>query len=78
MLQESADSEPLWRPSSPQITQIFDFGSKVSQKHGFSFANYDDLWQWSISQPVEFWEEVWNYTAIKAHTPFDQVSCSCY
>lgn len=73
MLQESADSEPLWRPSSPQITQIFDFGSKVSQKHGFSFANYNDLWQWSISQPVEFWEEVWNYTAIKAHTPFDQV-----
>lgn len=64
----------LWRPSSPHKAQIHDFKTLVSKKHGIPLNDYNDLWQWSISEPAKFWEEVWHYTGIKAHKPFTKVS----
>lgn len=64
----------LWRPSSPQTTQIYDFMTKASRKYNLSLKIYNDLWTWSVSQPAQFWEEIWHYTAIKAHKPYDTVS----
>ncbi|KAI9923474.1 hypothetical protein AWENTII_010043 [Aspergillus wentii] len=65
--------EALWRPSSPQDTQIYDFMKRSSQKYGVPLDNYNDLWQWSISETAKFWEEVWHYTAVKAHKPYERV-----
>ena len=68
------EAKELWRPSSPEKTQIYDFMTKVSTKHGISMYDYNALWQWSISEPAKFWEEIWHYTGIKAHEPYQQVS----
>lgn len=67
-------SKELWRPSSPQNTQISHFMTTVSKKHGINLGSYSDLWQWSVSEPAQFWEEIWHHTSIKAHKPFEQVS----
>ncbi|KAJ5904175.1 AMP-dependent synthetase/ligase [Penicillium tannophilum] len=67
------EAKELWRPSSPEKTQIYDFMTKVSTKHGLSMYDYNALWQWSISEPAKFWEEIWHYTGIKAHQPYQQV-----
>lgn len=64
----------LWLHSSPRNTQIYDFMKESCHKHGLSFNTYQDLWRWSISEPAEFWEDVWHYTAVKAHKPYDRVS----
>lgn len=72
--EESSVPKELWRPSAPQATLIYDFMTKTSQKHGVSLHDYHDLWNWSVSEPSKFWEEIWHYTSIKAHTPYDQVS----
>lgn len=71
-------SEPqeLWRHSSPQTTMIYDFMTKTSQKHGVSFGSYQDLWRWSVAEPAKFWDDVWHYTAVKAHQPYQTVSSS--
>lgn len=70
------EAKELWRPSSPETTQIYDFMTKVNKKHGLSLNDYNALWKWSVSEPAKFWEEIWHYTSIKAHEPYKQVSSS--
>jgi acetoacetyl-CoA synthetase len=72
----SAEAKELWRHSNPQSTQIYDFMQGLNQKYQLSLQNYNDLWQWSISRPSEFWEEIWHYTNIKAHKQYGRVSSS--
>lgn len=31
-------------------------------KKKFSLANYQELYEWSVSQPEAFWSEVWDKT----------------
>ncbi|KAJ5361345.1 hypothetical protein N7541_002189 [Penicillium brevicompactum] len=63
----------LWRPSSPESTQIHDFMTKVNKKYGLSLNDYNSLWQWSVSEPAQFWEQIWHYTHINAHKPYQKV-----
>ncbi|KAJ5247599.1 Malonamoyl-CoA synthetase vrtB [Penicillium chermesinum] len=70
--QGSLGAKELWRPSSREKTQIYDFMSKVGQKYDIPLKDYNALWQWSISEPAKFWEEIWHYTQIKAHRPYKQ------
>lgn len=70
----SSEARELWRPSSLETTQIYDFMTRVNKKHGQSFNDYNALWKWSVSDPAMFWEEIWHYTSIKAHEPYQQVS----
>ncbi|KAL2005472.1 hypothetical protein VTN00DRAFT_2683 [Thermoascus crustaceus] len=70
---DSTAVKELWRPSSPHATQIHDFKTIVSKKHGIPLNDYNDLWQWSVSEPAKFWEEIWHYTGIKAHKPYTKV-----
>ncbi|KKK25295.1 hypothetical protein P175DRAFT_0507487 [Aspergillus ochraceoroseus IBT 24754] len=65
--------QELWRHSSPESTQIHDFMKKTSEKHGIIFNDYGSLWEWSIAEPAKFWEEIWQYTEINAHKPYNQV-----
>ncbi|KAJ5975836.1 hypothetical protein N7481_009543 [Penicillium waksmanii] len=69
----TSDVKELWRHSSPESTQIYDFMTKINKKHGLSLSDYDSLWKWSTSEPAKFWEEIWHYTHIKAHKPYNTV-----
>ncbi|KAI9368985.1 hypothetical protein BJX61DRAFT_536792 [Aspergillus egyptiacus] len=68
-----ASSQELWRHSSPESTQIHHFMHRTAEKHGVTLKSYNDLWQWSISEPAKFWEEIWHYTGIKAHKSYNHV-----
>lgn len=74
--EDSSPAKELWRPSSPEKTKIYEFKELVSKKHNIPLKDYNDLWQWSVTEPAKFWEEIWHYTAIKAHQPYTKVSCS--
>lgn len=74
----TSEAKELWRPSSPETTQIYDFMTKVNKKHGLSLNDYNALWKWSVSEPAKFWEEIWHYTNIKAHEPYAQVSATVF
>ncbi|KAE8391781.1 hypothetical protein BDV23DRAFT_171362 [Aspergillus alliaceus] len=69
----SLGSKELWRHSTPQDTQIYNFMKKLNADLGLSLNNYQDLWHWSVSEPAKFWEQIWHYTAIMFHKPYNRV-----
>ncbi|KAK2795534.1 hypothetical protein FQN52_005301 [Onygenales sp. PD_12] len=66
-------AKELWRPSSPESTKIYMFMSLVNHKYGLNLADYDALWNWSVSEPARFWEEIWHFTGVKAQKNYDKV-----
>ncbi|MGD9310770.1 MAG: acetoacetate--CoA ligase [Desulfosarcina sp.] len=65
----------LWQPSREQIqsSNMYRFMTSINQRYGTSFETYDDLYQWSIDQIPDFWREMWDFAAIKASAPFEEV-----
>ena len=42
-------------------------------KKGLYFRDYDDLWDWSVTDLEDFWESIWQFFDIQSHTPYQQV-----
>ena len=42
-------------------------------KKGLYFRNYDDLWDWSVTDLEDFWESIWQFFDVQSHTPYQQV-----
>ena len=65
----------LWQPSDQRIrdTNMYHFMNYVNSRHGKSFANYDDLYQWSIEQGGAFWATLWDYAEVIHSKSYDQV-----
>ncbi|QJR14172.1 acetoacetate--CoA ligase [Usitatibacter palustris] len=61
---------PLWTPSPERIANanMTAFMKFVNEQHGKSFANYDDLYRWSIDQLEDFWAAVWTFCGVIAET----------
>ena len=66
--------EVLWTPPDPRASTMWRFIERVNEKHGLAIANYEGLYQWSITNVAAFWEDVWLFFEIKASRPYDEVS----
>ena len=68
-------SQLLWQPSEAQIiaSNMYRFMTLINQRYGTSFDGYDGLYQWSVDHLPEFWKEMWDFAAINASVPYDQV-----
>ncbi|MBR9987745.1 MAG: acetoacetate--CoA ligase [Desulfosarcina sp.] len=68
-------SKLLWQPSEAQIkaSNMYRFMTLINQRYGTAFDSYDGLYQWSVDHIPEFWKEMWDFAAIKASVPYDQV-----
>lgn len=42
-------------------------------KKGLYFRDYDDLWDWSVTDLEDFWESIWQFFDVQSHTPYRQV-----
>ena len=53
----------LWEPDDKTIrhARVTRFMSWLKDRHQLHLGGYEDLWQWSVSQPGEFWSAVWDY-----------------
>ena len=62
--------QDVWAPSADSIasSQMNVFKNLVEEKYGVSFANYHDLWTWSVENTGEFWSELWDFGAVVAKT----------
>lgn len=63
----------LWMHSNPTSTRTYEFKTRIENKYSQQFASYEQLRQWSISNISHFWEEVWDFTRIKASKPYTKV-----
>lgn len=68
-------SKMLWQPTEERVSQtnMVRFINFVNDKHQLNLSNYDELYQWSISEISDFWAAMWDFAEIKASTHFDQV-----
>jgi len=61
-------SSPLWQPSDERIAQanLTAFMARLKQEKGLDFADYDALYDWSVSDLAGFWTAVWDFCGVIA------------
>ena len=59
----SDDAELLWKPTPEDISNsnIQDYIFWLEDNYSYSFEDYRDLWDWSVSANEEFWESIMEY-----------------
>ncbi|PWA15760.1 hypothetical protein CCH79_00009023 [Gambusia affinis] len=67
------ESKVLWYPESKKNTQMDKFRIQVNLNYGLNLANYNDLYQWSVTSYPEFWAEVWRFCGIVSSKPYEEV-----
>ena len=56
----------LWEPG-PQVignARITQYRHWLASQRHIGTDGYHDLWQWSVSQPGQFWESLWDYFGV--------------
>ncbi|MCP4754398.1 MAG: AMP-binding protein, partial [Proteobacteria bacterium] len=68
-------SKLLWEPSEERIanTNLKRFIDYVNEEHNQALSGYNQLYQWSIDNIPDFCSSFWDFSAIKASKPYDQV-----
>ena len=71
----SVVSEVLWRPPADvrQRTRIGGYLAWLERTRGLRFADYQQLWQWSVDDLAGFWGSVWDYFEVAGQQPAEQV-----
>ena len=66
---------PLYTPTRSSIDQSLmkRFMDWLFIKKGLYFRDYDDLWDWSVTDLEDFWEAIWQFFDVQSHTPYHQV-----
>jgi acetoacetyl-CoA synthetase len=65
------EGELLWSPQPAQIagSNITKFTNWLARVRGMAFADYQSLWQWSVTDVEGFWQEMWDYFAVQSSAP---------
>lgn len=58
--------KPLWIPSADHIDSslMMQFMQTANNRYSLSLKGYQQLWQWSTDNPVDFWSLVWDFCEI--------------
>jgi acetoacetyl-CoA synthetase len=66
---------PLWAPSSERrdAARMTHFMHWAGARHGREFADYEELWRWSVDELERFWADIWEYCGVLASTPYERV-----
>jgi acetoacetyl-CoA synthetase len=53
----------LWEPDAQTVhdARITRFMRWLAAGRGPQLAGYEDLWQWSVTRPAQFWAALWDY-----------------
>lgn len=68
-------SNLLWKPSVAyqQESSLYQFKQFVEQKRQFKMDSYPILWDWSVSNLEEFWEDIAAFFDVIFHTPHQEI-----
>ncbi len=63
----------VWQPSQQSMdnSQMARFMRQVADETGRAFADYADLWQWSVDDRAGFWSALWRSTGVIASRGWD-------
>ncbi|GAA5221476.1 acetoacetate--CoA ligase [Membranihabitans marinus] len=65
----------LWTPSTESAanSQLSKYMQWLKKNHGYSFQNYESLWQWSVDDIPRFWSSLWEYFKIIDHANYSEI-----
>lgn len=58
---------------APHLPQIRLYQNWLRDERGLSFATYNDLWRWSVTELDAFWQSIWDYFDLQSPTPHTAV-----
>ena len=58
---------------APHLPQIRLYQNWLRDERGLSFATYNDLWRWSVTELDAFWQSIWDYFDFQSPTPYTAV-----
>jgi acetoacetyl-CoA synthetase len=67
--------KPLYTPDRRAMDQSLmkQYMNWLFIKKGLYFRDYDDLWDWSVTDLEDFWESIWQFFDVHSHTSYYQV-----
>ncbi len=67
----AASSRPLWEPTPGTIAQtnLTRYLHALERERGLAFADYSQLWTWSVRQPTAFWTSIADHFQVRFHQP---------
>ncbi len=70
--------QPLWTPSAEDLrdVEMARFMRWAGERHGRTFADYDELWRWSVDELEQFWADIWEFCGVRASQPYTRVLAS--
>jgi acetoacetyl-CoA synthetase len=62
--------KPLWEPSQARIAgaNVTTFARAAIREWGLEFNTYPEFYRWTVDQPEQFWQSLWQFAAVKAGT----------
>jgi len=77
-MSSTENQQPMWEPSPEQLqsVEMARFMDWVAARRGEPFADYDELWRWSVDELEEFWASVWEFCGVRASKPYERVLAS--
>lgn len=66
---------PLYTPDRRMAEQslLKQYMNWLFVKKGLYFRDYNDLWDWSVTDLENFWESIWQFFDVQSYTPYQQV-----
>ncbi len=63
----------LWHPPADvrSRSRVGRYLARLEETRGLSFAGYDDLWRWSITELDAFWRSIWELGDVQASGQVD-------
>lgn len=59
---ENKSKTPLWSPDSAAVSNTLL--AKFMDELDGDFADYDELWRWSVDNRAEFWSKIWDFGGV--------------
>ena len=67
--------ETIWRPSEESIDRanITGYLEWLARHRALTFANYQELWRWSVTDLDAFWSSIWEHFGVRASRHYERV-----
>jgi acetoacetyl-CoA synthetase len=67
--------EKLWEPSAEAVERatMTRYMRWLKAERGLHFADYHELWRWSVGELEDFWRSIWDFFEVSASKPYDEV-----
>jgi acetoacetyl-CoA synthetase len=65
----------LWKPTAADIerAEMTRYMRWAGERRGAPFADYEELWRWSVEQTADFWASIWEFGGVRASRPYERV-----